>query len=562
MATLAMHYLKDALKADLTSTAGSVAILAVTLHWFVFRVIAVENHLAPLLWFYVVAISGVGYAYLTLANFSILQTLIRLAVVTTSFNASLILSIAVYRLFFHRIRRFPGPFWSKLSRFPDVALAAKEVRYYREVAKMRETYGDFIRTGPREICIVRKSAVPLIYGPQSQCLKTTWYAQVSPNPKKCSIHMTRDFDDHRKRRKAWDRGFSIKALATYEPRIKAKVDSFVSQIQVNEHKPLDATAWSMFLSFDIMGEVGFGKDFNNLSTGKENPAIRAIHEHMTVLSVLSHVPWLLYLISSIPGATAAYADFFRWCGNEIDLKQKTWNPEEYPQDIVSWLLKSYVEKDISASPSLESLHEDSRVVIIAGSETTATTLASIFFYLAKYPSTLKKLQHLLDQAMPGGAADWSYEKAKSVTFIDDIINETLRLKPALLTGGYRCTPAQGLQVDDVYIPGDINVFVPVQLIQTDERYYANAQEFIPERWGERKDEMATGDAPFFPFSLGAYSCPGKNLALQSLRIAISVIAQQYNVAFAENETGDDFDKNALDTFTTTLPPLQVQFSRR
>jgi hypothetical protein len=52
------------------------------------------------------------------------------------------------------------------------------------------------------------------------------------------------------------------------------------------------------------------------------------------------------------------------------------------------------------------------------------------------------------------------------------------------------------------------------------------------------------------------------LALQSLRIAISVIAQQYNVTFAEKETGDDFDRNALDTFTTTLPPLQVQFSRR
>ena len=173
-----------------------------------------------------------------------------------------------------------------------------------------------------------------------------------------------------------------------------------------------------------------------------------------------------------------------------------------------------------ASPSLEALHEDSRVVIIAGrfvynklrlnvllntdsgSETTATTLASIFFYLAKYPATLKKLQDQLDRAIPHGASDWSYEKAKSVTFIDDIINEALRLKPALLTGGYRCTPPQGLQVDEVYIPGDINVFVPMQLIQNDERYYVNAQEFIPERWGERKNEMATSDAPFFPFSLG------------------------------------------------------------
>lgn len=114
------------------------------------------------------------------------------------------------------------------------------------------------------------------------------------------------------------------ALATYEPRIKSKVDSFVSQIRANEHKPLDATAWSMFLGFDIMGEAGFGKDFNNLRTGKENPTIRAIYEHMTILGVLSHVPWMLYLMSGIPGATAAYADFSGWCGSEIDLKQKVY----------------------------------------------------------------------------------------------------------------------------------------------------------------------------------------------------------------------------------------------
>lgn len=103
------------------------------------------------------------------------------------------------------------------------------------------------------------------------------------------------------------------------------VDLFVSQIQANEHSPLDATAWSMFLSFDIMGEVDFGKDFKNLRTGKENPAIQAIHEHMTILGVLSHVPWMLYLISSIPGATAAYAGFFKWCGSEIDSKQKVYH---------------------------------------------------------------------------------------------------------------------------------------------------------------------------------------------------------------------------------------------
>ncbi len=109
--------------------------------------------------------------------------------------------------------------------------------------------------------------------------------------------------------------------------------------------------------------------------------------------------------------------------------------------------------------------------------------------------------------MPGRARDWSYEIVKSVSFVDDIINETLRLKPALLTGGYRVTPAKGIRVDEVYIPGDVNVFVPMQLIQTNPRYWKDALEFIPERWGVRKEEMGTENAPYMPFALGQSSLP-------------------------------------------------------
>ncbi|KAL2004524.1 hypothetical protein VTN00DRAFT_3409 [Thermoascus crustaceus] len=554
---LSFSGLKDALETPLPSAAGSAALLGVILHLSIFRTIFVELYLYYFMGLYLAAAMSISYAYLSLTEFSILESLTRVLVLGVSFNSGLVLSISVYRLFFHRLRHFPGPLWAKLSRFYDAALAAKNVQYHVEVAKMHENYGDFIRTGPREICIVRKSAIPLIYGPQSKCLKSSWYTQVSTDHTKCSIHMTRDFDDHRRRRKAWDR-----ALAGYEPRIKAKADLFVSKINAKLGKSLDATAWSMFLSFDIMGEVGFGKDFNNLSTGIEHPAIKGVHDHMGVLGVLSHVPWLLNILGRIPGATASYSGFFTWCAEEIKSKQKTWDPEKYPRDIISWLLKAFIEKDVSASPSVASLHEDSRVVIVGGSETAATTLATVLFFLAKYPAVLQKLQHLLDEAMPGGAKDWSYDKVKSITFIDDIINETLRLKPALLTGGYRVTPTKGLQVDEVYIPGDVNVFVPIQLIQTDDRYYMDAHKFIPERWGERRDEMDTDSAPFLPFSLGPYSCPGKNLAMMTLRIALSRITQQFSITFAPGETGEGFDKGAMDTFTTTLPPLLVQFHNR
>jgi cytochrome P450 len=127
--------------------------------------------------------------------------------------------------------------------------------------------------------------------------------------------------------------------------------------------------------------------------------------------------------------------------------------------------------------------------------------------LAKFPDKQSKLQKLLDDAMPGGYDQWSYDKVKSVSFVDDFINETLRLKPALLTGGARETPARGIQVGKTYIPGNVNVLVPTWLIQRDERYWQRPNEFVPERFGERREEMKTDGAPYLPFSLGNFRLP-------------------------------------------------------
>jgi hypothetical protein len=128
----------------------------------------------------------------------------------TSFNTGLLSSMAVYRIFLHRCREFPGPVGAKLTKFYAMRLSAKDTQYYKELASMHNQYGDIVRTGPREISVLRKSAVPLLYGPKSECLKSTWYGQTGNDPKKTSIHMTRDVNLHRLRRRAWDKCFSIK----------------------------------------------------------------------------------------------------------------------------------------------------------------------------------------------------------------------------------------------------------------------------------------------------------------------------------------------------------------
>ncbi|KAI4602498.1 hypothetical protein KJ359_009742 [Pestalotiopsis sp. 9143b] len=558
MAPPVLAFVKDAMTADISHVAASAAVLGVILHHSILRPLQVEEFMYTLITCLSLATGGLFSSY-ALSGSSIVQALIRVVLTMGGFIGGALVSMVIYRLFFHRLCKFPGPLGARVSKFYSASLAAKDVQYHKNVARMHEKYGDFIRTGPRELCIVRSSAVPLLYGPNTKCRKSTWYTQVDTDCRNCSINMTRDVDDYRRRRRAWDRGFSMKTLKAYAPRISSKVDELIAQLTKLRDTPVDATAWSGYLAFDVMGEVGFGKDFGGVSTGREHPAIRAIKDHMVVLSVVGgHLPWLLNLASRIPGATAGYAPFFRWCASEITAKQKTWTPAQEPTDIISHLIAAFASRDLSAPPSEAALHEDARVIIIAGSETTATTLASALFYLARHPAAYRKLQRLVDAAVPEDGV-WSYEAVKSVTYIDDVINETLRLKPALLAGSHRLTPPEGIQVDEVHIPGDTTVFVPTQLIQTDARYWGSrAAEFVPERFS---DQDCT-DAPFLPFQLGLHSCPGKNLALMSLRIALSKVALNFDMSFAPGEDGANFDDAALETFTTTLPSLQLQFSKR
>lgn len=90
-------------------------------------------------------------------------------------------------------------------------------QYHLHLPRLQEKYGDFVRTGPREVTVIRASAVNLIYGRSSKCIKATWYDQNSGNPDKVGIENIRDKDKHGLRRRAWDRGLGLKGeLSAYK----------------------------------------------------------------------------------------------------------------------------------------------------------------------------------------------------------------------------------------------------------------------------------------------------------------------------------------------------------
>jgi len=197
------------LNMSLFNHAAAASSLGVAFHLAV-RNVEIDYQIWQLLSLYISALVILTGYYVSTGIFTLFETAARIATVSTSFSLGLISSIGAYRLLFHRLRNFPGPLPAKISRFYATSLAAKNVKYGFEVRKLHEEYGDFVRTGPRELSILRASAVKSLYGPQTLCRKSTWYSQVSEDVTKCSLNSSRDFEDHKRRRRAWDQGFSVK----------------------------------------------------------------------------------------------------------------------------------------------------------------------------------------------------------------------------------------------------------------------------------------------------------------------------------------------------------------
>ncbi|KAJ5895288.1 cytochrome P450 [Penicillium taxi] len=442
-------------------------------------------------------------------------------------------------------------------------MISTDMKYHLHVQKLHSHYGDFVRTGPRELTVLRASAVDLIYGPSSKCTKGTWYNQNSGDADKCGIENVRDKEKHRIRRKAWDMGLGFRALELYENRVADKVKQLMKRI--GSGKPVNVTQDNIFFAWDVMGEISFSKDFKMLHTGIEHPAVDGLHWAMATAGVVTTLPWLMNMLRVIPGATGKFEHFARWCSEELDMKRKALALEKASgeskesQDVMSFIIKAQQEGERSAPPTESAIREDVRTLVSAGSDTVAIAFTNFLYFMVKYPKIYKKLQNLVSAEFPSGPSTWNYKRARKISYIDKLIHETLRLRPPVPMGFPRQTPPEGLQIDEVFIPGDVIVNVPTWSLQHDERYFESATEFVPERW---EGDLSSEKAAYLPFQRGPFTCVGKSMAMMQMRMLISSVALSYDVAFAPGEDGLEFWDGAKETLTLWIPGLEMVFTPR
>lgn len=80
------------------------------------------------------------------AESGLYSSLWRSSAIFASYLAALFTSIAIYRVFFHRLSRFPGPLAAKLTKFYG-PYTARNGQTHLEQNKLFKKYGDIVRIG-------------------------------------------------------------------------------------------------------------------------------------------------------------------------------------------------------------------------------------------------------------------------------------------------------------------------------------------------------------------------------------------------------------------------------
>ena len=421
-----------------------------------------------------------------------------------SYASALFTSVIIYRVFFHRLRRFPGPPLAAVSKFYHVSKVL-DAKQYLFLDKLRGVYGDYVRTGPNELTIYNPAAVPLIHGSESLCTKADWYDNIEPLH---AVNTTRSRQLHERRRRIWDMGFSQRSLDTYEPRVLYHASQLASQFEALAGEPVNVTEWFSYFAFDVMSELSFGKPLGMLTSGKSHYVRDLLIKGIMVLGPLTPVPWLFHLFGSLPRMTADWLAYRAWVLSQ--LKERMQMEKVESSNVMTWLINANEEGGEDWDTSW--LEGDAVSMVVAGSEPEASTLTFLFFHLALDQSAQGKLHDELKSTSFSTDA----RRLQYLPFLNGCVYEALRLHPPLPSGCLRTTPREGLNIDGTRIPGGVTVLTPAYSLGRLESCFKNAHEFVPERWSDRPEMLQDKNA-WIPFNIGSFNshCVISNLSFRS-----------------------------------------------
>ena len=194
-------------------------------------------------------------------------------------------------------------------------------------------------------------------------------------------------------------------------------------------------------------------------------------------------------------------------------------------DILSLLVQARDEQ--GAPLSDVEIRDELMTLLVAGHETTATTLSWALERLARSPSALRRA---------------TAEAAGRGPYIDAVIHETLRMRPAVAV--IPRLVKQPFDLAELTIPPGAIVAPCPLLLHHRPDIYPDPDSFRPDRFLDR----APGTYTWIPFGGGVRRCIGSRFALFQMKILLSTLLDRADI------TASDAEPEGMRSRAVTLTP--------
>lgn len=198
---------------------------------------------------------------------------------------------------------------------------------------------------------------------------------------------------------------------------------------------------------------------------------------------------------------------------------------------------NFLDSIVVQSQDKTVLRDQLITVLLAGRDTAAVTLTWLFYELGRRPDVVCKLREEIDSVVglhPSNSP--TREELKSMRYLQDTINETLRLYPSIPTNArfaLRDTTLPRGGGPDGSLPISVPKNTPIvystlALHRRADLYPPSDQPhhllFAPERWQSWKPRPGT----FIPFNAGPRVCIGQQFAVMEIAYTVVKILQTYD----------------------------------
>jgi cytochrome P450 len=188
-------------------------------------------------------------------------------------------------------------------------------------------------------------------------------------------------------------------------------------------------------------------------------------------------------------------------------------------DILSMLVQA---RDEDGNPMTdEELRDELVTLLVAGHETTATSLAWALERLVRHPD---KLERLTAEVEDGGDAQLGKQPARPDAqlspYMDAVIKETLRLRPVLAI--VVRTLQEPVEIGGYRLPAGVSVVPAIHLMHRRPDIYPDPMAFRPERFLEQP----AGTYTWLPFGGGIRRCLGASFAQFEMKQVLAEIVSR------------------------------------